>query len=408
MALFSKVTTRVEVMGAGIRSMFAVGTVLAGVVSSVAGAAEVSVVGGTCVRVDGTPFFPIGVYSAGDPRDFAMLAEAGFNTVQTYSWEGERCWADGEAWLDGAHAHGLKCLVGLYRADVKAMNFEATARRIETYRDHPALLAWHTMDEPEWDEAKNQGQVYMPAVYALIKEHDPNHPVTAVVCRFRDTRLFQPSVDVLQADYYPVPPIPASWYAGKGFRGVQMYAERWREACGGTKPFWYVGQVFDFSVSKEKKYDVPDEWKRPPTREELRCMTYTAVASGARGIFYWSLLRVFRDEWNRTVSSSVRLWEDLKSIVDELNTLMPLLTADTPETIQNESGVVSMVKSDGAHTYIIVANYERKAAQARIRVPGLKDADAEVLFEGGKASVVAGTLEAGLAPIESHVYRVGG
>jgi len=369
-------------------------------------AAEVTMVGDACVRVDGEPFFPIGVYSAGDPRDLPLLAEAGFNTVHTYAWEGQRSCDAGKAWLDAAHAHGLMGLVGLYRPDVKAMDFSASIRRIEAYRDHPALLAWHTMDEPAWDKEEDRGQAYMPAAYALVKEHDPSHPVTAVVCHFGDTALFEPAMDICQADYYPVPPIPAAWYSGTGFAGVRIFTEKWREACGGSKPFWYVGQIFDFSVSKETKHEVPDDWKRLPTGEELRCMTYTAVASGARGILYWSLSRLIGDEWNRTLLGRVRLWDELEAVVGELNTLMPVLTADTPETIQAAGGVVSMVKRHGDDTYIIVANHERRAAAVALAVPGVDDGDAELLFQGGTARVAGGKLALELAGTETRVYRV--
>ncbi|MEA3365118.1 MAG: hypothetical protein U9Q79_05705, partial [Candidatus Hydrogenedentes bacterium] len=206
--------------------------------------AEVTVVGDRCVRVDGKPFFPIGVYSAGNPEDLPLLAEAGFNTVHTYAWEGTRAPENGKALLDAADENGLMCLIGLYRADVKEMEFEDSVRRIETYRDHPALLAWHTMDEPAWDKEGNRGKDYMPAAYEMIKKYDPHHPVTAVVCHFADAELFEATMDVCQADYYPVPPIPSEWYSGTGFRGVRLFCENWRKASGGTKPFWYVGQIF--------------------------------------------------------------------------------------------------------------------------------------------------------------------
>ena len=45
----------------------------------------VEVVGDKCVLVDGKPFFPIGIYSAGE-ADFPMLAEAGFNLMHSYAW----------------------------------------------------------------------------------------------------------------------------------------------------------------------------------------------------------------------------------------------------------------------------------------------------------------------------------
>jgi len=369
---------------------------------------EVTVPGDACVRVDGKPYFPIGVYSVGGAIDFPLLAEAGFNTVHSYAWEGKRSNEGGKAWLDAAHENGLMALVGLYRPDVKAMEFEASIRRIREFRNHPALLAWHTMDEPAWDKEDNRGKDYMPAAYKLIKQHDPKHPVTAVVCHFTDTEIFEPSLDIMQADYYPVPPIPANWYSGTGFSGVRLFAEKWRQASGARKPYWYVGQIFDFSVSKEKSYEVPDEWKRLPTGRELRCMTYTAVASGARGVFYWSLSRLIGDEWNRGLLPRVKLWEELKGVVQELNVLMPVLTADRPETIHAANGIVALVKDDGKDTYVIAANHERKPSETSVSIPGMGDAKAEILFQGGSATIAGGKLDIALDSIESRVYRVKG
>ncbi len=374
----------------------------------VARPSEVKVVGDKCIVVDGKPLFVIGVYSAGGVVDLPLLAEAGFNTVHSYSWEGKRHHDGGKAWLDAAHANGLKALVGLYRPDVKNMDFAASIKRIEKYRDHPALLAWHIMDEPSWDKPGNRGKDYMPAAYKLIKEHDPRHPVTAVVCHFADNKLFEPTVDVMQADYYCVPPIPPANFSGTGFRGVKVFTDGWRKASAGKKPFWYVGQIFDFSVSKEKGYEIPDEWKRLPTGAELRCATYTAVASGARGVLYWSLSRLIRDEWNRGLLPRVKLWEELTKVVGELNQLMPVLTADTPETFHSENHVAAMIKSDGRDTYVIACNYERKPTKTVIEVPGVQAGGAEVMFTGGRAAIVDGKLEAAFAAMESRVYRIKG
>ena len=332
---------------------------------------DVQVVGDKCVLVDGEPFFPVGIYSTGI-EDFPMLAEAGFNLVHTYGWEGKAGHDWGKAWLDAAHDNGLKALIGLYRPEVKQMQFEPTIVRIKQYRGHPALLAWHTMDEPSWDKEGNVGKDYMPAAYDIIKQHDPNHPVTAVVCHFADPDLFTPSVDVMQADYYPVPPIPAINFSGDGFRGIKMFVDKSRAASSATKPFWFVCQAFDFSLLKETSHDIPPEWKRFPTLRELRTMTYTAIAAGARGIVYWSLSRLRNSREGSEVTGEQH-WERLKSVTLELKQLMPLLTADTPETIQERDRVVAMVKSDGTDTYIIVANYERKPTETMIAIPGIDE-----------------------------------
>jgi hypothetical protein len=102
------------------------------------------------------------------------------------------------------------------------------------------------------------------------------------------------------------------------------------------------------------------------------------------------------------------LWEDLKAVVAELNTLMPVLTADTPESLQVAGTVAAMVKSDGKETYVILANYERRAVEARIDVAGVTDGQAERLFQQGTAAVTGGVLAVSLDPIESRVYRITG
>ena len=244
---------------------------------------RVEVVGDKCVLVDGKPFFPVGIYSA-DVDDFPKLAEAGFNLVHTYGWEGISGHNWGKKWLDAAQEHDLMALVGLYRPRVKNMQFDACIKRIEQYRHHPAILAWHTMDEPGWEKEGDRGERYMPAAYRLVKEQDTDHPVTAVVCHFVDTKRFVDTVDIMQADYYPIPPIPPINYSGTGFRGIKIYVDAWRQASEARKPFWFVCQAFDYSLLKEKNHDIPAEWKRFPTERELRTMTYTAIASGARGI----------------------------------------------------------------------------------------------------------------------------
>lgn len=375
-------------------------------------AAEVQVVGDRCLLVDGKPFFAVGIYQAG-VEDFAMLAEAGVNMVHTYGWEGSASYANGQAWLDAAEEHGLKAWVGLYRPDVKAMNWEQTIERVKAHKDHPALLAWHTMDEPDWDTPVTEclgvridgkpGKEYMPAAYQLLHQLDGTHPVTAVVCHYADVERFMDSVDVLQADYYPVPPIPAVNFSGTGFRGISIYLNHHRRVSQGGKPFWFVAQAFDYSRMKK---DVPEEWQRFPTQREMRTMTYMAIACGARGIVYWSLSRLRTPVEDPSKSQPQDHWEWLSATTRELKQLQPLLTADTPELRAMKNNVASMVKSDGSDIHIIAANYERTPTQTVISVPGIKYAVAEIMFEGGEAEVVEGELRCSFEEVEARVYRL--
>ena len=99
-------------------------------------------------------------------------------------------------------------LVGMNRDEVKAKKYANSAARVRLFRDHPAVLAWHTMDEPgvgigKKDLKELAADAFMPGIYRVIKENDTRHPVTAVVCRFSDHQRFTLSMDVHQADYYP-------------------------------------------------------------------------------------------------------------------------------------------------------------------------------------------------------------
>ena len=384
------------------------------------GPSVVEVVGDKCVLVNGTPVFAVGIYNAWRPEgygkttSFAALAEAGFNLVHSYAWEGQAEY-DGRAWLDAAHKNGLMCLVGLYRPDVYEMDFARSVARIEKHRHHPALLAWHVMDEPNWDRVDTQwrgskidgkpGSKFMPAAYRMIKQHDRGHPVTTVTVNHQQIKQFMPYLDVMQTDYYCIPPIPQLSYFGTGFYGIKRWVEESRAASGGKKPFWFVCQAWDYGVNKAKEMEIPKQWQRFPTRRELRTMTYTAVAAGARGILYYQLPQIMDETGRQGGGDREEYLQRLLSVTRELKELQPLLTADNAQTIQDENHVISMVKGDGRDTYVIVANYERKPTRTAIRIPGVTQGMAEVVFGTGTAAIVDGELACSLESIESRVYR---
>lgn len=379
--------------------------------------AEVQLDRDRCVLVNGKRFFAVGIYNAFQLSDLPMVAEAGFNLVHSYAWEGERDY-DGMKWLDAAHKNGLKALIGLYRPDVEQMDFRRSIERIRRYRDHPALLAWHVMDEPNWDRVDKEclgipidgkpGKEYMPAAYRLLKRYDPHHPVTTVTVNHHQMAQFMPSVDIMQTDYYCIPPFPQSSYFGTGFLGIKLWVQRSREASGGSKPFWFVCEAWDYGVDKAKDepaLKIPVEWQRFPTPRELRTMTYTAIAAGARGILYYAL-HLLTDEAGTRGGDRKKYWNWLASVTRELHQLQPVLTADTPEMLQDSDHVVSLVKSDGKDLYVIAANYERQPTKTVIYVPGIRQGKAEVVFGEGTAEVRGGELACKLEAIESRVYRL--
>ena len=382
----------------------------------------VSYDGDKCVRVNGKPFFAVGMYNAWCPDGcgvnncpgFAKLAANGINLVHSYAWEGQADY-DGGAWLDAAQTNGMMGLVGLYRSDVYEIDFARSIARIKKFRNHPAVMGWHVMDEPHWTKVHTEcqgrridgkpGSKYMPAAYKMIKEHDSNHPVTTVTVNHQQIKQFMPCLDVMQTDYYCIPPIPQTSYFGTGFFGIKRWVEESRAASAGKKPFWFVCEAWDYGVDKVREVKVPKKWQRFPTQREMRTMTYTAVAAGARGVFYYSL-NLLMDESKTRGGDREEYLERVLSVTRELKQLQPLLTADTKEIVQDKDSVISMIKSDGQDTYIIMANYERRPTKTVISIPGVKQGTAEVVFGKGIATIVEGKLTCDLEAIESRVYRI--
>ncbi len=376
----------------------------------------VSYDGDRAVRVDGVPFFPVGVYNAFSSTStypncptFAELAANGINTVHSYAWEGDGYYY-GDAWLDAAEDNGLMALVGMRRQSVQRMYNNFSIDRVNFYKDHPATLGWHVMDEPNWTGAPwgYPGSEYIPNIYDIIKQNDVNHPVTLVTVNHTQIHQFMPYVDVMQTDYYNIPPIPQGSYFGTGFYGVKRWVQEARAASGGTKPFWFVAQAWDIGTDKANEgLSIPLEWQRFPTEQELRITTYTAIAAGARGILYYSL-NLMMDEANTRPGDHVEHRQRLYNVTNELQQLQPLLTADTVETIvDNEAvNVISMLKSDGENLYLIVANYERSATSTTIIIPDHWAGKARLVFGEGENPIINDQLELNLGAIESRVYLI--
>ena len=65
-----------------------------------------------------------------------------------------------------------------------------------------------------------------------------------------------------------------------------------------------------------------------------------------------------------------------------------------------------LVKEKDGAVYLFAVNMYREPATAEFRVPGVKDASAEVLYEGRAVEVKNGTFTQAFAPYAVHRYRI--
>lgn len=348
--------------------------------------------------VGGRPFFPIGVYegvAVSAPEAVARLEEiAGgpFNTVLNYGMVSGTL-GEVRAYLSAADALGLKVIFSikdLYEGTTYFPKSVGTWTRaedmvrgvVQTFRDSPALLAWYVNDElsPKWlPQLQN--------MYQLVRQLDPNHPTYAVLYQVGQLARYAGTTDVLGVDPYPIPNNP-----------VNMVLDWTRSAVATGLPVWTVIQSFDWSVYNKTAQ------RRPPTRDELRCMTYLALIGGAKGIVYYSYFDMKRAEGFQ------ERWAELKSVASEVKELSPALLQPEPDlpsrvVVSPGSGIQWAVRRDGATLVIMAANPTAQAITAKFTMPEPVGSVA-VQFEDRSLAVDGRSFSDTFRPLEVHVYRV--
>ena len=258
------------------------------------------------ILVDGEPFFPIGLYHL-SVSHYPMVAEAGFNCVQGVGPQDlERF---GEA-LDACEANGLKMDVPLYAAGQVKANLEDSLAAIEAYADHPAVLCWKIIDEPDGrPEIANE----VPEVYAALKATGAPQPIELTLCLPPGFGYWANFCDIMQVDPYPIPRQP-----------LTMVSDWMDTAMAGLEPWQNLTAVLQSGW-------IPEPMNQP-TPEQARSMVYLSLIHGAKGLFWYS----FRDPgWQL---ENTPLWDAFPAINAEVKELsMPIMLGETDERVTVES-----------------------------------------------------------------------
>jgi hypothetical protein len=257
-----------------------------------------------CLVVAGEPFI---VMSPGWLVEENLPAVEGghFNTVMLKRWHEptgiiyatgqvpEEALAAWRSFLDAAWSRGLRVIFHLpmkLRDNAAALDEEAIDTLVRAFRDHPALLAWHTVDEPGPRATPEK----LLSVANLVRELDPYHPVWINEATFWEETLTyaegaQPACDVYSVDHYPIP--------DQGTLTIAEWTRRLNRIVGGRKPLFMWIQAFG----------AIEWWSREPTPAEVREMTYLSFIHGARGVLYF----VYRPR-------SPQLWAECRRLAMEV------------------------------------------------------------------------------------------
>ena len=329
--------------------------------------------------VNGRPFFPIGIYGVRDPEK--EFAGTGFNFAFGSATSGSPA-----EWYTLCREAGVMTvanLTGLMRGHMP----EQAPAAISAVKRRSSLFGYYICDEPDHG-AWNVTPPEIRAAHYLLKEADPGHPTIVLVMAWHRSMAYQyaDTADIIASDPYSVSdmdkPVRSTLWMDDGLSNKQ--------------PVWVVLQA---------GWDKTPE----PSPEAVRAQAYSAVASGADGIFWFEL---------QYCKKHPKVWEPVKQASNELKEIHDELCGRGPEGMQprfSDGRVIGIVKMSGAEradktqrsTLVVTVNKTLEdAGEVEISAPGLGSKRAEVLFESRTVRFSGGKLKASFGPGERHVYRV--
>lgn len=407
--------------------LFAASLVILGSASQVRaqGAPGVTINEDGVLVVNGRKILPIG-FSNGPPTNgrtpggrhaFAEIKDGGGTFFRTGMMHGKP-WNDQlieseQVWMDTAARYGLYCwprlgkLSSLEAGDVRK---ERMLRRvINHFKNHPGLLLWKNIDEPQWGGTPVEPMV---RAYKIIKELDPNHPVGLTHAprgTLEQLRPYAAAADVLLLDIYPIgyPPGKHSLWANKEISMVGDYTKFIKEAADG-KPVWIVLQIAWSGVVK------PGKTLRLPTFAQERFMTYQALINGARGLVYFGgHIEKAMPREDAELGWNWMFWRRvLRPVLEEVGNNSPLVPAlvapesRLPVHVSGADDVEFCVREAGDSIYILACKREGSTVKVKFTGMPVWAGEGQVMYESPrKVRAVNGAFTDWFAPFDVHVYR---
>lgn len=279
--------------------------------------------------VGGKPFFPIGIYHVSQSQ-YQLLAEHGFNAVQGGN---PTALDDFGKLLDEGLRTGIMIDVPFYTGGKVAGNLPNSLEKIAAFKDHPAVLNWKIIDEPDLrpdviDE--------VAGAYRAMRAADDAHPVLLTIASPPHFPYWVNFCDMLQVDPYPLPRNPLTQVSDT-VRAAKTVLRPWQHLTAVLQCGWVMDR---------------DKPANQPTYEQALCMVHLALINGARGIFWYSM---HDPGWDL---SKTPLWERIKELNSETARLGELVITGEPlppVTVDNNDIQAAAWELDG-RTQVLVTN----------------------------------------------------
>jgi hypothetical protein len=351
--------------------------------------------------LNGEPFFPLGLYvvqcTDGTHSYSSQLDEIGnspFDTIMNYTVN--RCETDATDsqifdYLDQVSSRNLNLIFFLAEYfDAGQDDIDAITHKVDTFKAHSAVISWYLNDER--DPATYLTQ--LEERYDRIRELDENHPILSV--HWNTNWLLQEAhtTDIVGMDSYPIDNLPITV--------VRDVADLAMQA---GKPLWFVPQIFSWTDNPGDPVG-RDLTGRPPTKAEMRAMTYLAINHGAKGLIYYSYFNI-RDDADFDTR-----WPQIKEIASEVDQLRPIILSIDPTntndiTCDNADIDFKLMKQGNTYYLLAVNTKEEDITGVSFQINlANKPSEFDTLFESDRwISVVNGNVTDDFSIYQVHVYQ---
>ncbi|MFQ6097800.1 MAG: carbohydrate binding family 9 domain-containing protein [Armatimonadota bacterium] len=187
---------------------------------------------------------------------------------------------------------------------------EAVVRNVRNLKDHPAVLGWYLLDEPEgwWEQSGgNKRERDLVRLREEAAAADPYRPCFINWYRWVPGRTGYGTLDATDIgslDRYPIG-------RNNGMKAMADIVRIMQNDCAPTgKPVNIWLQIYGY-----------DDAVREPTPAEQRCQTYLSLIEGARSIYYF----IYKP-------MSIEMWDSMRPLGDELSTLAPVFASGASAT----------------------------------------------------------------------------
>ena len=291
---------------------------------------------------------PLCLYDINKPQELQILKKAGFNCFETGQQAPEKL-----AEL-AAEAGKLGMKMVAYPDKVIGSAYDKEAKSWP-------ILAWYLYDEPE---VGGLPLIELAKLDRRAKDWSPEQRTAFVMGDGIVALTYGCVADALMVDWYPVPHLELSSVGQQVL--LTREGAKALDAKNPSKPVWAVLQAFDWMEFPQRRAKKVGGF---PTFEQVRFMTYLALARGAKGIFYYR----YTLSDGTTLPDKPERWSIYERMAAELNKIAPVFMegkeTDPPAGLSRKLSVTAL--KNGSHEYLALLN--TSAAPAPLDQAALKN-----------------------------------